>query len=50
MGEMMTVPEIILTHCGNWADVAGFAITEPRLADYLGRMRARPALKRAMAA
>ncbi|SNT05569.1 glutathione S-transferase family protein [Tropicimonas sediminicola] len=49
MGETMTVPDIILTHCGNWADAAGFPITEPRLAEYLERLRQRPALKRAMA-
>jgi glutathione S-transferase len=47
LGHGMTVPDIILTHCGIWADVAGFQITEPRLADYLGRMKARPALARA---
>ncbi|RYH09093.1 glutathione S-transferase family protein [Tropicimonas sp. IMCC6043] len=48
MGEVMTVPDIILTHCGNWAQIARFPITEPGLRGYLGRMLARPALKRAM--
>lgn len=48
MGERMTVPDIILTHCGNWADVAHFPIIEPRLAEYLEQMRSRPALQRAM--
>ncbi|PRY24218.1 glutathione S-transferase [Aliiruegeria haliotis] len=46
MGEQMTVPDIILTHCGNWADVAGFPIIEQRLMEYLERMRARPALRK----
>jgi glutathione S-transferase len=49
MGEKMTVPDIILTHCGDWADAARFPITQDRLTQYLERMRARPALKRAMA-
>ncbi len=48
MGATMTVPDIILTHCGNWADGAKFPIEEPRLVDYLTGMRARPAFKRVM--
>ncbi|MDE3081579.1 MAG: glutathione S-transferase family protein [Paracoccaceae bacterium] len=48
MGEMMTVPDIILSHCGNWALAAKFPITQHRLTDYLEMMRARPAFKRAM--
>lgn len=48
MGERMTVPDIILTHCGTWAQVARFPISEPALADYLGRMMQRPALQKAM--
>jgi glutathione S-transferase len=48
MGADMTVPDIILTHCGNWAEGAKFPIDEPALVDYLTRMRARPAFKRAM--
>ncbi len=49
MGEMMTVPDIILTHCGNWALGAKFPIVEHKLTEYLSRMRMRPAYKRAMA-
>ena len=48
MGEVMTVPDIILTHCGNWALAAKFPITQARLSDYLTMMRDRPAFKRAM--
>ena len=44
MGQVMTVPDIILTHCGQWARVAKFPIQEPRLSDYLERMLERPAL------
>ena len=49
MGEKMTVPDIILTHCGGWARSARFPITERRLADYLAAMDKRPALQRAKA-
>ncbi len=49
MGQEMTVPDIILTHCGAWAKSAKFPISEPRLSEYLERMQARPALQRAMA-
>ncbi len=49
MGDQMTVPDIILTHCGNWALEAKFPIVEHRLTEYLAAMRARPAYRRAMA-
>ncbi|MCB2117042.1 MAG: glutathione S-transferase family protein [Rhodobacteraceae bacterium] len=49
MGEVMTVPDIILTHCGTWALGAKFPIVEHRLTEYLAAMRERPAYKRAMA-
>ena len=50
MGDEMTVPDIILTHCGDWAETAKFPIVQPALCDYLDRMRARPAYQRAQAA
>ena len=49
MGDMMTVPDIILAHCLIWALAAKFPIVEPRLSDYLDRLRARPAYQRAAA-
>ncbi|MFP1643675.1 glutathione S-transferase family protein [Pontitalea aquivivens] len=49
MGDVMTVPDIILTHCLTWALSAKFPIVEHRLSAYLDRMQARPALARAMA-
>ncbi len=49
MGEVMTVPDIILTHCGNWALGAKFPMVEHKLTEYLERMRNRPAYLRAMA-
>ncbi|ARE41432.1 Glutathione S-transferase [Rhodovulum sp. P5] len=50
MGDRMTVPDIILTHCGDWAESAHFPIVEDRLGAYLERMRKRPAYQRALAA
>ncbi|MFP4274096.1 MAG: glutathione S-transferase family protein [Paracoccaceae bacterium] len=45
-GEDITVPDIILAHCGGWAKNAGFPSDEPRFADYVKRMRSRPAFRR----
>lgn len=50
MGDMMTVPDIILAHCLSWAAAARFPILQPRLAAYATAMQARPALHRAMGA
>lgn len=50
MGDTMTVPDIIATHCLNWAFGAKFPIEDQRLLDYAKRMRAREAFKRASAA
>ncbi|MDB6178899.1 glutathione S-transferase family protein [Paracoccus sp. Z330] len=47
MGERMTVPDVILTHCLTWALDAKFPVVEHRLSDYLDRMRRRPAYIRA---
>ncbi len=49
MGEEMTVPDIIATHCLDWAQVAKFAVEDPQLLDYAARMRARPAYQAAQA-
>jgi glutathione S-transferase len=48
MGAQMTVPDILLTHCGIWARSAKFPITQGKLSDYLDRMLTRPALLRAL--
>ncbi|MGP9790597.1 glutathione S-transferase family protein [Roseinatronobacter sp. NSM] len=48
MGGQMTVPDIILTHCGIWARVAKFPVKEARLSAYLQRMTARPALAKVL--
>ncbi|WBU53195.1 glutathione S-transferase family protein [Paracoccus sp. SCSIO 75233] len=46
MGEEMTVPDIILTHCLIWANAARFPIEGDWLNEYQARMRARPAYRR----
>lgn len=48
MGDMMTVPDIILAHCLGWASAAQFPVVEQRLSDYGTAMRARPAFRRAL--
>ncbi|MCH2165233.1 MAG: glutathione S-transferase family protein [Marinovum sp.] len=45
MGEMMTVPDILLTHCCNWAVSAKFPKPPEQLVPYLSAMRDRPAFK-----
>lgn len=49
MGEAPLVPDIILGHCATWAQVANFPDGGPALADYLARLRARPAFQAAAA-
>lgn len=49
MGGTMTVADILAAHCLIWGVGAKFPAPEGALADYLGRMRARPAFARAMA-
>lgn len=48
MGDRMTVPDIIATHCAVWARSARFPLKEGPLADYFMRMQSRPAFLRAM--
>lgn len=47
-GDSFTVPDLLLGHCAGWAKNAGFPIPDGPVATYLERMRARPALARAM--
>ncbi|MEQ9260675.1 MAG: glutathione S-transferase family protein [Roseovarius sp.] len=49
MGEEMTVPDIILTHCLGWAERAGFPDPGEALTAYRARLEARPAFQRAAA-
>ena len=45
MGETMTVPDILLGHCGNWARAAKFPDGPESFGAYLKNLRARPAFK-----
>ena len=49
MGDAMTLPDIIATHCFQWARIAKFPAAEGRLADYSVRMQSRDAFVRTMA-
>ncbi len=49
MGEAMTMPDILATHCGNWAYSAKFPLENAAFNAYLKRMRARPAFQRVRA-
>jgi glutathione S-transferase len=43
MGNEISIPDILLTHCLGWAITAKFGVSEPILSAYLDRMKARPA-------
>lgn len=49
MGDRMTLPDILATHCGNWARGAKFPVENPAFDAYLKRMRAREAFQRVRA-
>lgn len=49
MGKRLTVPDIILGHCGRWAEFAKFEISEPDVKAYLERMKSRPAYQKIVA-
>ncbi|WP_010140591.1 glutathione S-transferase family protein [Oceanicola sp. S124] len=49
MGDQMTVPDLLLTHCLNWAAVAKFDVPNEALQAYAARMRGREAYRRAVA-
>lgn len=48
MGDQITVPDILLGHCAGWAQSANFPWPEGRVEAYFNRLRARPALRRAL--
>jgi glutathione S-transferase len=50
MGDRLTVPDIVLGHCAGWAVPAKFELPGGAVGAYVARLRARPALARALAA
>ena len=50
MGDEITVPDLILGHCAGWAEKGvSWDLPGGAVGDYFARVRARPALARAMA-
>jgi glutathione S-transferase len=49
MGDKMTIPDIILAHCGGWAYNAKFPLENEAFKTYTNRLRERDAFKRAAA-
>ena len=49
MGDTMTIPDIILVHCGGWAYNAIFPLENEAFKAYTKRLRERDAFKRAAA-
>ncbi len=49
MGEQITVPDLLISHCAGWALGSKFELPKGKLGDYFKRLRARPAMKRALA-
>ena len=49
MGDTMTIPDIILVHCGGWAYNAKFPLENEAFKAYTKRLRERDAFKRAAA-
>ncbi|MFD1340902.1 glutathione S-transferase family protein [Litorisediminicola beolgyonensis] len=49
MGETLTIPDLILCHCGGWAMTAKFPEAPRAFKDYAKNLRSRPAFERAAA-
>jgi glutathione S-transferase len=49
MGDTMTIADIVLTHCLNWAYGAKFPVENEKMLAYAKTMRGRDAFKRAQA-
>ncbi|GAA6164591.1 glutathione S-transferase family protein [Pelagimonas sp. KU-00592-HH] len=46
MGDTFTIADIILTHCGSWAKVAGFPTDNEAFATYMRNCRSRPVFRK----
>ena len=49
MGDTITVPDLLISHCAGWALGMKFELPKGKLGDYFKRLRGRPAMKRALA-
>ena len=50
MGDTMTIADIVAAHCGRWAKGTEFPVDQPEFTEYVDRMVARPAFRRAIGA
>ncbi|MEM9048691.1 MAG: glutathione S-transferase family protein [Pseudomonadota bacterium] len=48
MGGAFTVPDLLLGHCGSWAQRGNFEIAPENVVAYIGRILARPAYRAAL--
>jgi glutathione S-transferase len=46
IGDTLTIPDIMLTHCLRWAAIFGFPAPDENLLAYQARMQARPAFQK----
>ncbi len=49
MGDMFTVPDLLIGHCAGWAKGIKYDMPDGKLGDYFKRIRSRSAFKRALA-
>jgi glutathione S-transferase len=49
MGDIFTVPDLLLGHVGGWAMSVGWTIAEGNVSRYIARIRERPAFQAALA-
>ncbi len=47
MGDVFTVPDIVIGHCAGWASNMGIDWPEGAVSDYFERVRSRPAFRKA---
>ncbi len=47
MGDGFTVPDLLIAHCCGWASTMGWTLPQGNVADYVARVRARPAFQKA---
>jgi glutathione S-transferase len=43
MGDTFTVPDLLIGHCGGLAESIGWTVNDKTVADYISRVRSRPA-------
>jgi glutathione S-transferase len=49
MGDTFTVADLLLGHCGGWAESIGWTVNDTTVANYISRVRMRPAFLKTIA-